>query len=44
MIPNRLYTPNSAIGKTQDVQRTQADELFRNLKDGVELTETEPSK
>ena len=44
MLNNRLYTPSAAIGKTQDVQRTQVDELFRNLKDGVELTETEPRK
>ncbi|KXN85676.1 Putative SWI/SNF-like matrix-associated actin-dependent regulator [Leucoagaricus sp. SymC.cos] len=41
MLNNRLYTPSATIGKTQDVQRTQVDELFRNLKDGVELSETE---
>lgn len=41
-ILNRYYAPGLAIGKTQDIQRTQIDELFKNLKDGVELPETEP--
>lgn len=53
MLNNRLYGPSGgspsrwsepAIGKSQDVQRTQIDELFKHMKDGVELSETEPSK
>jgi len=44
MLQNRYYTSGLTIGKTQDIQRTQVDELFRILKDGVELPETEPGK
>lgn len=29
-------------GKTLEVQRSQIDELFKSLKSGDELTETEP--
>lgn len=29
--------------KSQDVQRAQIEEVFKHLKDGVELPETEPS-
>jgi len=42
LFQNNYYAPGLAIGKTQDIQRTQIDELFKNLKDGVELPETEP--
>lgn len=30
-------------GKSVEVQRSQVDELFKSLKDGDELAETEPS-
>jgi hypothetical protein len=30
-------------GKSVEVQRSQVDELFKSLKSGDELTETEPS-
>jgi hypothetical protein len=47
---NRIYPQNSnrwstpAIsGKSVEVQRSQVDELFKSLKDGDELLETEPS-
>jgi SWI/SNF-related matrix-associated actin-dependent regulator of chromatin subfamily A3 len=30
-------------GKTLEVQRSQIDELFKSLKSGDELAETEPS-
>lgn len=36
----RLATPVS--GKTVEVQRAQVDELFKNLRGGEELEETEP--
>lgn len=31
-------------GKSVEVQRSQVDELFKSLKDGDELVETEPSE
>lgn len=31
------------VGKSVEVQRSQVDELFKSLKDGDELEETEPS-
>lgn len=40
---SRWATPTS-ISKTVDVQRNQVDELFKNLKDGDDLIETEPCK
>lgn len=39
---SRWSTPNSS-GKSVEVQRSQVDELFKTLKDGDELAETEPS-
>lgn len=38
---SRWGTPVAA-GKSVEVQRSQVDELFKNLKDGEELAETEP--
>ncbi len=38
---SRWSTP-TAPGKTVEVQRTQVDELFKNLRGGEELEETEP--
>ena len=38
---SRWTTPNSS-GKSVEVQRSQVDELFKTLKDGEELAETEP--
>ncbi|KAG6911568.1 hypothetical protein DXG01_011870 [Tephrocybe rancida] len=52
MAQNRLYGPannNSRwttpamTGKSVEVQRSQVDEVFRSLKDGEELIETEPT-
>ncbi|KAG5351081.1 hypothetical protein C0989_008066 [Termitomyces sp. Mn162] len=53
MAQNRLYGPSvsnnthwsapSLAGKSMEVQRSQIDEVFKNLKDGDELTETEPA-
>jgi len=42
IIQNRYHAPGPTIGKTQDIQRTQIDELFKSLTDGIELPETEP--
>jgi SWI/SNF-related matrix-associated actin-dependent regulator of chromatin subfamily A3 len=39
---SRWSTP-TAPGKTVEVQRAQVDELFKNLRGGEELEETEPS-
>ncbi|KAJ7225691.1 SNF2 family N-terminal domain-containing protein [Mycena pura] len=39
---NRWSTPQMS-GKSVEVQRSQVDELFKSLKSGDELTETEPS-
>ncbi|KAF8973576.1 SNF2 family N-terminal domain-containing protein [Flammula alnicola] len=39
---SRWTTPTST-GKSVEVQRSQVDELFKSLKDGDELAETEPS-
>ncbi|KAF8213230.1 SNF2 family N-terminal domain-containing protein [Mycena galopus ATCC 62051] len=39
---SRWVTPQVA-GKSVEVQRSQVDELFKSLKGGDELTETEPS-
>nr|GAT47839.1 SNF2 family DNA-dependent ATPase [Mycena chlorophos] len=39
--PSRWTTPQVA-GKSVEVQRSQVDELFKSLKGGDELTETEP--
>lgn len=38
---SRWATP-SVSGKTLEIQRSQVDELFKNLKSGDELMETEP--
>jgi SWI/SNF-related matrix-associated actin-dependent regulator of chromatin subfamily A3 len=38
---SRWPTPTAA-GKTVEVQRAQVDELFKNLRGGEELEETEP--
>jgi hypothetical protein len=38
---SRWSTP-TAPGKTVEVQRAQVDELFKNLRGGEELEETEP--
>lgn len=38
---SRWSTPTSTT-KSVEVQRSQVDELFRTLKDGDELLETEP--
>ncbi|KAG6889911.1 hypothetical protein C0992_003615 [Termitomyces sp. T32_za158] len=52
MAQNRLYGLSSnnnsrwtapSPGKSIEVQRSQIDEVFRSLKDGDELTETEPA-
>lgn len=32
----------NAIGKSVEIQRSQVDELFKSMKDGDELPETEP--
>jgi hypothetical protein len=52
-VPNRLgqaspvnnsrWSTPAMTGKSVEVQRSQVDELFKNLKDGDELAETEPS-
>ena len=39
----RWSTPANP-GKSVEVQRSQVDELFKNLKDGDDLDETEPCK
>jgi SWI/SNF-related matrix-associated actin-dependent regulator of chromatin subfamily A3 len=39
---SRWSTPPAAPGKTVEVQRAQVDELFKNLRGGEELEETEP--
>jgi len=36
------WTTPSVSGKTLEIQRSQVDELFKSLKSGDELTETEP--
>lgn len=33
---------NTVSGKSVEVQRNQVDELFKSLRDGEELAETEP--
>ena len=38
------WTATANPGKSIEVQRSQVDELFKNLKDGDELPETEPCK
>ncbi|KAG6854236.1 hypothetical protein C0991_009254 [Blastosporella zonata] len=54
MVQNRLYgappmnnnprwTTPAMTGKSVEVQRSQVDEVFKSLKDGDELIETEPS-
>lgn len=40
---SRWTTPSSS-GKSVEVQRNQVDELFKTLKDGDGLVETEPGK
>lgn len=40
---NKWSTPVIA-GKSMEVQRSQVDEVFKSLKDGEELEETEPSR
>ncbi|KAF8078787.1 SNF2 family DNA-dependent ATPase [Lyophyllum atratum] len=40
---NSRWTTPTMTGKSVEVQRNQVDELFKSLKDGDELTETEPS-
>lgn len=40
---SRWSTP-AVSGKTLEVQRSQVDELFKSLKSGDELPETEPGK
>lgn len=37
------WGPPALAGKSVEVQRSQVDELFKSLKDGEELAETEPS-
>lgn len=37
------WTTPSVSGKTLEIQRSQVDELFKSLKSGDELTETEPA-
>ena len=34
----------NAMGKSVEIQRSQVDELFKSMKDGDELPETEPRK
>ena len=41
MAANRWPTPIVA-GKSVEVQRSQMDDLFKSLRSGDELTETEP--
>ena len=36
------WTTPIVNGKNVDIQRSQVDELFKSLKDGDELVETEP--
>ncbi|KAF8167732.1 SNF2 family DNA-dependent ATPase [Crassisporium funariophilum] len=40
---NSRWTTPAMTGKSVEVQRNQVDELFKNLKDGDGLLETEPS-
>lgn len=42
--PNSRWTAPSPAGKSIEVQRSQVDEVLRSLKDGDELTETEPGE
>lgn len=39
---NMRWSTPSMAGKSVEVQRSQVDELFKSLKDGDELAETEP--
>ncbi len=39
---NSIRLPTPVSGKTVEVQRAQVDELFKNLRGGEELEETEP--
>jgi SWI/SNF-related matrix-associated actin-dependent regulator of chromatin subfamily A3 len=36
------WTAPAVPGKSVEVQRSQMDDLFKSLRDGDELTETEP--
>ncbi|GLB35986.1 putative SNF2 family N-terminal domain containing protein [Lyophyllum shimeji] len=40
---NSRWTTQTITGKSVEVQRNQVDELFKSLKDGEELAETEPA-
>ncbi|KAF5384824.1 hypothetical protein D9615_001374 [Tricholomella constricta] len=40
---NSRWTTPTMTGKSVEVQRSQVDELFKSLKDGDELIETEPA-
>ncbi|KAF8222127.1 hypothetical protein L208DRAFT_1413871 [Tricholoma matsutake] len=40
---NTRWSTPAMTGKSVEVQRSQVDELFKSLKDGDELVETEPS-
>jgi SWI/SNF-related matrix-associated actin-dependent regulator of chromatin subfamily A3 len=39
---NSRWSTPAMTGKSVEVQRSQVDELFKSLKDGDELAETEP--
>lgn len=41
---NARWSTPTMTGKSVEVQRSQVDELFKSLKDGDELAETEPCK
>ena len=41
---NMRWSTPAMTGKSVEVQRSQVDELFKSLKDGDELAETEPSQ
>lgn len=43
MVNNTRWSTPAMAGKSVEVQRSQVDELFKSLKDGDELVETEPS-
>ncbi|KAG1715984.1 hypothetical protein ID866_1149 [Astraeus odoratus] len=40
---NHRWTTPTVSGKTLEIQRSQVDELFKSLKSGDELSETEPA-
>lgn len=41
-MPGGRWTTPLVAGKSVEVQRSQMDDLFKTLRDGDELTETEP--